>query len=130
MLRQFEHIAIRVRSLEESISFYRDLLGFRLRECVDEPDEKLRVGFVELNGVELELLDYEGEEPAQEAANQALIPHIAFRVDDLMETSKMMEKKGISFQPGFPKKVLGDRYLIAFFNGPNGEILEILQRLK
>lgn len=130
MLRQFEHIAVRVRNLEESIAFYQEILGFRLREIVNEPSENLRVAFVGLERVELELLDFEGEDPIKMAPeSNSVIPHIAFRVDNCEEAYEALKKKGVNFRAGFPKKVLGDRYLIAFFDGPNGESLEILQRL-
>lgn len=92
------HVGFTVRSLERSIAFYRDVLGFELafqwnpradyiRELVGYPDVDLHAAILRLPGTDicLELLEYRNTDqtPVDMRNGNVGNGHIAFNVDDL-----------------------------------------------
>ncbi len=51
------HIGIAVKSIEEQIPFYRDVLGIPLEAVEVVPDQKVKVAFFKVGEVRLELLE-------------------------------------------------------------------------
>ena len=105
-LKGIQHIGIPTRHFEETKAFY-EKLGF---EAVHEPDpEKVgqRIMFLQLQDLVLEF--YEDEETRRDGA----INHIAMDCSDI-EAALPCWKNGIRF---------------FIFEGPNGERLEIDQKL-
>ena len=46
-----------VSDLEESIDWYKNVLGFTVSEVLNIPDHELKIGYIELNGFYFELID-------------------------------------------------------------------------
>lgn len=123
-LKGIQHIGIPTRHFEETKAFY-EKLGF---EAVHEPDpEKVgqRIMFLQLQDLVLEF--YEDEETRRDGA----INHIAMDCSDIEaayeEAGKLglrIVSKGIEALPCWKN---GIRFFI--FEGPNGERLEIDQKL-
>ena len=122
---KFLHTRIRVKSLEDSISFY-EKLGYKLGKQQDSPQGN-RLAFMELEGndVFLELTwsaDYEHSCPED-------LMHTALGVPDIIEYCGKLEESGIEIWPeDWREKFSGDGRKMAFVTDPDGYEVEILER--
>ena len=109
-IRKAHHTGFTVRSLERSIAFYRDLLGFELvfqwnpkapylAELVGYPDVDMHSAIMRIpnSDVSLELLEYRGiPRTAVDMANGNIgNGHMAFYVDDLESLYERLTKAGV-----------------------------------
>jgi len=53
---KLNHVAIAVPDLKQSSEFYRDVMGAKVSEALDQPDHGVTVVFVELENTKFELL--------------------------------------------------------------------------
>jgi lactoylglutathione lyase len=121
---RFLHTRIRVRDLDRSIDFYRQL-GYQLRECKDSPQGN-RLAFLELPGNEvfLELCfspDYTATCPED-------LMHTALGVPDIIAYCGQLEQAGIEIWPsGWREKFSSGARKMAFVTDPDGYEVEILE---
>ena len=109
-ITRMHHTGFTVRSLERSIAFYRDVLGFELAfqwnprasylaELVGYPGVDLHGAILRLPGTDvcLELLEYRNIEqvPVDMANGNVGNGHIAFNVDNLLELYAELKTKGV-----------------------------------
>jgi methylmalonyl-CoA/ethylmalonyl-CoA epimerase len=93
-----EHIGIAVKSLEESIPFYENLLGTNCYAVEEVKDQKVRTAFFMVGQTKIELLestDPEGPIGKFIEKKGAGIHHIAFKVDNADSALKDAEASGI-----------------------------------
>ncbi|MBN2552620.1 MAG: VOC family protein, partial [Spirochaetales bacterium] len=57
MIEKINHVAIAVRSLEEHIPFYRDILNLEYRGTEVVEDQKVRLAVFRVGEVQIELLE-------------------------------------------------------------------------
>ncbi len=106
---------LRVRDLEASVTFYRDLIGFPL---VSESP-----GFVFFDGGSIQIaLNANSDEPTDETTTE-----VALEVEDVFSTVKEMADRGIEFEvPVRPVTTAGDRTLhAAHFRDPDGHFWSV-----
>lgn len=133
LITGLQHIGIPVFSLEDSVQFYESLsfTSFHSKDIVRE-EGNIRVAFVELHGLVLELYEFEKEYLEDiKKRNDGHIDHIALNVTDIDAVYKIISEgtykildKEIQFIPFFDKGV-------RFFSilGPNNEKIEFNQRI-
>ena len=121
----FHHLAMTVSDLDKSLSFYVDGLGFKVAKTWGAPEKPaalLDTG--DGNYVEL----FSGR---TEPAGDGMVAHFAIRTDDCTAAIEVaraagaevtVEAKNVDIQsdPPFPVR-------IAFFKGPDGEIVELFE---
>jgi methylmalonyl-CoA/ethylmalonyl-CoA epimerase len=97
MIQKINHIGIAVRSLEEQIPFYRDVLGLLLAGIEEVPDQKVRVAMFEIGEVHIELLEpLSAESPIAKFIEKKGegMHHIAYQTDDIkVELAGFLEKE-------------------------------------
>jgi glyoxylase I family protein len=100
MLRRIHHIAIVCSDYEKSKRFYVEKLGFEV-VCETFREERasykldLRVG----GAYQIELFSFPNP-PARLSLPEACgLRHIAFEVDDVQETARVLMAKGIQVEP-------------------------------
>ena len=106
---------LRVRDLDASVAFYRDLLGLAL--ISESP------GFVFFDGGSIQIaLNANPDEPTDETTTE-----LALEVDDVYSTAEEMKDRGIEFEvPLRPVTTAGDRTLHAtHFRDPDGHFWSI-----
>jgi methylmalonyl-CoA/ethylmalonyl-CoA epimerase len=54
---KLEHIGIAVKSIEESLKIWRDVLGFRVEMIKEVPDQKVKVAMLDAGTLTIELLE-------------------------------------------------------------------------
>ncbi|NOX90854.1 MAG: methylmalonyl-CoA epimerase [Calditrichaeota bacterium] len=107
MIQQINHIGIAVRSLEERIPFYRDVLGLKYLGTEEVEEQKVRVAMFRVGEVKIELL-----EPTEESSPIAGflekrgegIHHIAFQSDNLENQLSDLKNKGIRLIDEYPRE--------------------------
>ncbi len=87
-----DFITVYTDRLEESIKFYEDVLGFTLENRVDAGGGVTLVFLSDGHGGNLELIDR--GEPL--AATQNSPVAITIKVDDIFDTEKMIDAKGVT----------------------------------
>jgi methylmalonyl-CoA/ethylmalonyl-CoA epimerase len=102
-----EHIGIAVSNLQESISYYENVLGLKCYRTEDVPDQKVRTAFFRVGETKIELLESTDSEGAVakfiEKKGEG-IHHIAFAVSDIGSSLKEAEAKGIKLIDTSPRK--------------------------
>jgi catechol 2,3-dioxygenase-like lactoylglutathione lyase family enzyme len=135
-IQAFTHLAIRVRDLERSVHFYRDLLGFAENSRVEvvgapsalligDPDAKLSAVFLERDGVVVELQRLDGVDTEVEGVNLGL-SHIGFKVTDLSGLIDTLRASGAEVLEGsrYRDESLGSE--VVFVTDPDGVRIELI----
>jgi methylmalonyl-CoA/ethylmalonyl-CoA epimerase len=131
MIGKLNHVAIAVPDLDLAITKYRDLLGAKVSTPQDLPDHGVRVVFVELENLKIELL-YPLSINSPIAKFLQKNPtggthHICFEVDDITASIDSLIKKGATILgDGQPK--IGAHGLPVIFLHPkefDGVLIEL-----
>jgi len=128
MIQKIEHTAIMVRDMEESLSFYCDILGFTLRLRGRSGDRELAFLYQEGHThTEVELICVDNPDPAYK--EHSIVNHLAFTVGKIEETIAYLKEKDVEFMTEDIKPTLEGGRMIMFW-GPNRELLQLVERLK
>jgi methylmalonyl-CoA/ethylmalonyl-CoA epimerase len=102
-----EHIGIAVKSLDESIPYYENILGLKCYSIEEVPEQKVKTAFFKVGQTKLELLEPMAEDSPVakfiEKRGQG-VHHIAFAVDNLQEKLNTLNEKGINLIDKIPRK--------------------------
>jgi methylmalonyl-CoA/ethylmalonyl-CoA epimerase len=105
-ITNLEHIGIAVRNLEDSINFYEKILGLKCYGIEEVKDQKVKTAFFKIGETKIELL--ETTEPDGQIGKFIEkkgegIHHIAFAVDDVEQSIREAESKGIRLIDSKPR---------------------------
>ena len=140
-IKTLHHTALGVSDLDQSIHFYRDLLGMTLEWRIDhrrsEALEKV-VGMKDVDvsyamlsgwGGRIELFEYhspKGEPyPENKPVSDKGITHVGFQVDNIEELYNKLLAQGVRFNS--PPQELRPGVKAAYLHDPDGVTLEIIQ---
>ena len=122
------HSMIRVNDLEESIKFYREVLGMKLLREKEYPEGKFSLAFLgygnETENTVIELT-YNWDTKDYEHGNA--FGHIAIEVDDIYKVCEEIKKKRVKVIRD-PGSMMGSRLLLAFIEDPNGYKIELIEK--
>ncbi|RKD33874.1 methylmalonyl-CoA epimerase [Thermohalobacter berrensis] len=132
MVKKVDHIGVAVKSLDETLKFYKDVLGMKLEGTEVVEDQKVKVAFLPIGDTEIELLestDKEGPIARYIEKRGEGIQHIAFRVDDIEKAIEEMKEKGIRMIDEKPRYGAGGAK-IAFLHpkSTHGVLVELCER--
>ncbi|RSD25386.1 VOC family protein [Mesobacillus subterraneus] len=114
---RIHHYALEVANLAASITFYKSIIGFQESSKVLFQGEE--IFFLDLDGFKLELLKKQTKQGLQSNV------HLCFEVDHLER--KIEELKILNLHPIEGPYHLETGWKTVFYNGPDNEIIEILQ---
>jgi methylmalonyl-CoA/ethylmalonyl-CoA epimerase len=93
-----EHIGIAVKSLDESIKFYEEILGFKCYAVENVEDQMVKTAFFQIGEVKIELLEATSpESPIYtfiEKRGQGL-HHIAYKVENVNDALSEIKDRGV-----------------------------------
>ena len=119
------HTSITVKNMDETISFYRDKLGFELLSRREIPENKAEIAFLGDRQTEHKLeLTWWKEKKDWTTGDE--LDHIALEVHDLVETIEKLRKAGVTIAKE-PYSVSGSKSKIAFIKDPNGIWIELIE---
>ena len=138
------HVGLTVSSLERSIAFYRDLLGFNvvyergevtaeyMPRLVGIPGARLKIAGLDIPGLHLDLVEYIERKGATSAGPTSDIGnvHVGFTVDDLWAAYHSLSSAGVRFksEPVSPTTGPNKGGWAIYFVDPDGITLEMIQR--
>jgi len=140
LIKEVRHIGIVVNNIENSLKFYRDLLGLKIIKDMDEQgvyiDNMLSLDNVQVRTVKLsadtgntliELLDFKSHND-NEVRNFYTIgaSHIALTVDNLEDLYKHLSANNIKFNAP-PQKSPDGIVKVTFCNDPDGTPIELVE---
>ncbi|PZD96439.1 VOC family protein [Paenibacillus sambharensis] len=119
----FHHVAIRVYDFDASVHFYTEILGFEERVRWGEgPGRAVMLDTGDGNYLEIFAGGAEGQKP------EGAFLHIALRSSNVDDALKLVRDAGMAVTMEPTDVMLGSEPVrIAFFKGPDGEIIELFQ---
>ena len=127
-INHVQHLAVNTKNIEESVAFYRDILGFTETSRADMGDSILVYMHV-CGDTYMELFDLKGNVVDEDAAeNRRGLRHIAFDVDNLYEWNDFLKEKNIPFILDVVEMpIIGKRAILVL--DPNGTVVELCENL-
>ncbi len=107
-ITHIEHLGIAVKSIEEALPYYENVLGLKCYAIEEVADQRVKTAFFKVGGTKIELLestDPEGPVGKFIEKKGEGVHHIAFAVaDGVAEALKEAEEKGIRLIDTTPRK--------------------------
>ena len=105
-ITHIEHLGIAVRSIEEALPYYEQVLGLKCYNIEEVADQKVKTAFFMVGQTKIELLEPTSEESAVakfiEKKGEG-IHHIAFAVPSVAEALAEVEAKGVKLIDKAPR---------------------------
>ena len=109
-ISHIEHLGIAVKSLDEAIPYYEQVLGFKCYAIEEVADQKVKTAFFKVGQTKIELLEPTSEESAVakfiEKRGEG-VHHIAFGVTDIRQRMTELAEKGVQLLQDEPKAGAG-----------------------
>lgn len=126
-----EHIGIAVKSIDEALPFYENVMGLKCYNIEEVADQKVRTAFFMIGQTKIELLestDPEGPVGKFIEKRGEGIHHIAFAVEDIKAEIERLKAEGFVFISEEPKDG-ADNKLVVFLHpkSTNGVLVELCQ---
>jgi lactoylglutathione lyase len=125
MVKKLLHTRYRVKDLEKTVSFYKDVLGLKeLRR--QKSGRGSQLVFLKAPGSEeeIELCKFDESGPVVVGPD---LTHLAFEVDDLEKFAREAAAKGYPLSDGPHESSSGK---IAFIDAPEGYEIELIERAR
>ncbi len=119
------HAAIKTNDLDKTLDFYCGILGLDVEERFYDAGEQSDIVFLSLGNTQLEVIA--PHRPEEKELNFSASFHLALATSNVEEAHKELMKKGVKFT--LPPTQSGE-FKYAYFSGPMGETLEIVERIK
>ncbi len=130
LIGRVHHVAVVVRDLEDSLGFYRDMLGLELETVMDIAQDGVRIAFLRVGESKVELV-----EPTDETTGVARFletkgegfHHVCLEVVDLADTLTRLAIDGIELIDTAPRK--GAEGPVAFLHprSCHGVLVELIE---
>ena len=127
---RIHHVAIVVRSIDEALGLYRDLLGLTLEAVTEVPTDRVRIAFLGIGESKVELV-----EPTDETTGVARFlakqgegfHHVCFEVANLAEELTRLGIDGIELIDSAPRR--GAEGPVAFLHprSCHGVLVELIE---
>lgn len=133
-ITRIDHVAIVVRDMDESLAFYRDMLGIAPSRVIDFPREGVKIAFLPLggpSGSEIELLQPLSEETGVTrflAKHGGGLHHICLETPDIEGALADLQASGAMLLDDAPRPTAEGRGIFLHPKGTYGVLLELVQR--
>ena len=126
MIKKLLHTRMRVNDMEETLRFYRDILGLEVAERKRSPRGS-DLAFLKIPNSEelIELCSFPASGKVQVPED---LVHLAFEVDNLDKTMAYLKEKGIPITDGPNTTSSGSRF--CFIDAPDRYEIELIERPK
>lgn len=118
------HTRMRVSDMEQTIAFYREVLGLEVLERKTSPRGS-HLAFLKVPNSD-ELIELTSFPPSGPVKVQEDLVHLAFQVESLDDTIAALTAKGVKITDGPTQTSSGSRFL--FIDAPDGYEIELIER--
>jgi methylmalonyl-CoA epimerase len=132
---ELDHLGIAVRTLEEGLRFYEQLLGMQVTRRETVESERVNVAMLPLtrssSGSRIELLEpMDADSTIAKFINKRGpgLHHIALRVDDLRTTVERLKSEGVQLLNEPATGAGGHMYVFVHPASTGGVLLEFIQK--
>ena len=128
---EIDHLGIAVRSLDEGLRFYADLIGMGAVTRETVLSERVNVAMLPGGSSRIELLEAADSESAVAKFVEERGPglhHLALRVDDLEAALSRLEAEGARLLNEPRQGAGGHRYVFVHPASASGVLLELIQK--
>jgi methylmalonyl-CoA/ethylmalonyl-CoA epimerase len=104
---RLEHVGVAVRSIEDSLKIWRDVLGFRVEMTKEVPDQKVKVAMLDAGTLTIELLEpLTADSTIQKFLDRRGegLHHLSFLVDDIEKKIAELKKYNLKMIDEVPRK--------------------------
>jgi lactoylglutathione lyase len=115
---------MRVSDMEQTIAFYREVLGLEVLERKTSPRGS-HLAFLKVPNSD-ELIELTSFPPSGPVKVQEDLVHLAFQVESLDDTIDALTAKGVKITDGPTQTSSGSRFL--FIDAPDGYEIELIER--
>ena len=125
VFKRVDHVEIVARNAKETIDFYVNILGFRVRDRHEVKLPPMReVIYLELGDTVIEIIDADNPEPKSEAPWEVGYRGIALEVEDMAKAVDYLQGKGVAI--AVEPIDIGDAFR-GEIRDPDGLIIELRQ---
>ena len=123
-VKKLLHTRMRVSDMDQTISFYTEVLGLEVLERKTSPRGS-HLAFLRVPNSD-ELIELCSFPPSGPVQVQEDLVHLAFQVESLDDTIASLSKKGIRVTDGPTTTSSGSRFI--FIDAPDGYEVELIER--
>ena len=129
---KIDHLGIAVRSIEDSLGFYRDALGIELKSTEVVEDQGVTVALLPVGESRIELLEPVSEDSPVGRFIQKRgegLHHICYEVEDLASKLDELRSRGVRVLDGYPRRGAEGK-MVAFLHpsSANGVLVELVDK--
>lgn len=125
------HTAVVVPSLEEALSFYKDVLGMRAGEPRLLPEQGVRAVFLQSGGGRIELIEpvdgTSGVARFLAERGRPALHHVCYEVGDLDGAVAELERSGVELIDRAPRQGLDGRVAFLHPRASGGVLIELIE---
>lgn len=126
-LNKVHHIAIICSDYQRSLHFYTHILGMTvMAEHYRESRQSYKTDLALGDEYVVELFSFPSPPPRVTRPEAAGLRHLAFEVDDIIETMQELDAMGVEHEEVRTDEYTGKRFL--FFQDPDGLPIEVYER--
>lgn len=132
-ITKINHVAIAVKDIDESLVFWRDVLGMELHHTEDVPSQKAIVAFLPTGDSEVELVKPTVDDSGVAkfiAERGGGIHHLCMEVDDIDGMLAMLKEKGVRLIDEVARELPGRKMAFIHPKSTGGVLLELYEVIK
>lgn len=132
-ITKINHVAIAVKDIDESLAFWRDILGMELHHTEDVPSQKAIVAFLPTGDSEIELVKPTVDDSGVAkfvAERGGGIHHLCMEVDDIDGMLVMLKEKGVRLIDEVARELPGRKMAFIHPKSTGGVLLELYEVTK
>ena len=127
---RIHHVALVVRSVDDALPLYRDVLGLRLELLTDVPSDRVRIAFLGVGESKIELVEPTDDTTGVArflAAKGEGFHHVCFEVPDVADELARLAGEGIELIDTAPRR--GAEGPVAFIHprACHGVLVELIE---
>jgi methylmalonyl-CoA/ethylmalonyl-CoA epimerase len=131
---KIDHLGIAVRSISDSLDFYRQTLGMEVTATESVQDQGVRVALLPVGESRIELLEPSSDDtPVGRfiARRGEGLHHICYEVEDLASKMEDLKSRGVRVLDGYPRRGAEGK-LVAFLHpaSANGVLVELVEKAR
>lgn len=132
-ITKINHVAIAVKDIDESLAFWRDILGMELHHTEDVPSQKAIVALLPTGDSEVELVKPTVDDSGVAkfiAERGGGIHHLCMEVDDIDGMLAMLKEKGVRLIDEVARELPGRKMAFIHPKSTGGVLLELYEVLE